>query len=192
MNWNKYYQEYSQKSDREIFQKLQVKEEELRKIFKQIKSNFNDDEIKVAILGCADVRMIKGHKDIFKKLFNKKVELITFDIDVDHLLGDENVVKHDCSKLLPNLPYDIVYSHVLLKFLNEDKQWQVIMSSFESLKRGGCALHLIDKEDYFSADLVRENFFVPIDKWENNLRNLKIRYKKIMIKYGLALIIFKD
>jgi hypothetical protein len=139
----------------------------------------------VAVFGCADKRLIQGHKVIFEKVLNKKVDLTTFDISIEHLLGEDNVYQHDCTYPLPNLTYDITYSHVLLKFIPTNKQLDLIKNSFSSLNSGGIAIHILDKADYETTDKKSygKYFTIPLVDYKLELDNLNIKYMEIPNKF---------
>jgi len=181
---DKYHLKYSSSPDKEIQNRLQEKLTELKRIFKVVQLNTNDGIIKLAVLGCADRRLIKGHREIFEKVFKKPIDITTLDIVTTHLGKDAKIIKHDCTLPIPGGPYSITYAHVLLKFIQKDKQWNLILNSYNALKLGGLAIHILDKEDY-------QQDVVPLTKLINKLETSKIKYKKVPIKYGLALIIKK-
>ena len=194
MALSKYHQRYKDQSDEEIEKKVQVKEQELLAVFKGISLNTDSDPVRLAVLGCGDSRFVNYHKIIFEKVLNRRVEVITFDIVTEHLLGELNIFKHDCTLPLPNSPYDITYGHVLLKFIETEKQWDLIESSYKALCPGGLAIHILDKEEYETKEKSLSNgyFSVPLEKWEEKLKIEKVKYFKIPIKYGLAFVIQKD
>lgn len=115
------------------------------------------------------------------------------DISVEHLSGEEGVIEHDCTLPLPNSPFDITFAHVVLRFVETEKQWDLIKNSVDALKSGGIAIHVLDKEDYETKESKLSNglFSVPIDKWKTKLDKLGLEYKVIPVKYGLALVILK-
>ena len=188
-----YHQKYASLPDEEIENRLNEKKQELTAIFNQIKFDVNKGVIKIAVLGCGDKRLIKGHKKIFEEILNKTIEIYTFDITIEHLQGEEGVVKHDCTLPLPNLPYAIAYAHVLLKFIETEKQWDLIENSYDALEDNGIAIHVFDKEDYETAsEKLSDGYFsVPLNRWINKLGELGIKYQQIPLKYGIALVLIK-
>ncbi|MFA5936660.1 MAG: hypothetical protein WC822_02145 [Candidatus Paceibacterota bacterium] len=193
MALSNYHQKYTNYSSEEIENRVKEKRDELFLIFKQVNFVTKNIPVKIAVLGCGDQRFIKYHKQIFQEFIPSSLEIITFDITIDHLLNGENVVKHDCTLPLPNIPFDITYAHVLLKFIETEKQWDLIKNSYDSLRYGGFAIHVMDKEDYETKEFLLANgqFAIPLNKWKEKLNDLNIEYKEIPIKYGLAFIIFK-
>ena len=193
MQLSDYHKKYISYSDEEIQNRVKEKRDELFLIFKQIKLETKNDLVKIAVLGCGDKRFIKYHKEIFQEFITKPLEITTFDITIDHLKGGENVIEHDCTLTLPSVPFDITYAHVLLKFIETEKQWDLIKNSYDSLKSGGFAIHVMDKGDYETKDKLLQNgqFAVPLDRWKRQLDELHIGYKEINVKYGLAFVILK-
>ncbi len=193
MDLTQYYQKYANQSDVEIENKVNEKRLELTTIFHEVELKTNDDIVPVAVLGCGDKRFVKYHKQLFEDILKRPVKLTTFDITIDHLEGEENIVQHDCTLPLPNGPYDITFAHVLLKFIETDKQWNVIRNSYDVLKPGGIAIHILDEEDYETKEQLLSNgqFSVPLERWKEQLAEFNIKYKEISIKYGLALVILK-
>lgn len=188
-----YHQKYTEKSDFEIQKRADEKKQELAKIFEQTRLDTDSETIKIAVLGCGDRRFIKHHQIIFKDLTGKPVEITTFDIITDHLGGEPRVIRHDCTKSLPNTLFDITYAHVLLRFIETEKQWDVIKNSFDALKLGGLAIHVLDKEDYETKETRLSDglFSVPLNRWKVKLSECNIEYKEIPIKYGCALVLIK-
>jgi SAM-dependent methyltransferase len=180
-----YHKKYANLFNAEIQNRVNEKRRELVIIFEKVQLKTSGDTVRVAVLGCGDKRFVKAYKGIFEDLLKKSAEIITFDIVIDHLAGEENVFQHDCTLPLPNSPFDITYAHVLLKFIEIEKQWDLIKNSYDALNPGGLAIYIIDKEDY-------ETKAVPLDKWKTKLNELGVEHKEIPIKYGLALVILKE
>lgn len=187
-----YHKKYSDLPDEEITKRANEKRIELVEI---LRSSLSSDStpVKIAVLGCGDKRFVKHHKDIFQNLLGKPVELTTFDISVEHLKGEENIIQHDCTFPIPNPPYDITFAHVLLKFIETEKQWDLIKNSIDALKNGGLAIHVLDKEDYETEGTLLPNgqFVVPLKRWKQEVKKIGLDYKEIPVKYGLALVVQK-
>lgn len=194
MTLSLYHQKQSNQPDSEIQNRANEKKEELSAIFGQVQLKTVADPTRVAIIGCADKRYIKHHKEIFENFIKRPVEIITFDIAIDHLAGEENVIQHDCTLPLPNGPFDITYAHVFLRFIETDKQWDVIRNSVEALKQGGLAIHLLNAEDYETKEPKLPNglFSVPLDIWKAKLDKLNLEHKEVAVKYGRALVVLKN
>lgn len=184
-----YHQKYSNYSEEEIQKRVHEKEIELKNIFERVSLETDSEIVKLAVMGSGDKRFVKYHKVIFEKFVNKIVEVTTFDITVEHLAGEENIIKHDCTLPLPLTFFDIAYAHVLLKFIEIDKQWDVIFNSYNALKEGGVAIHVLDKEDYSTKNKTYAD--VPIEEYIKRLENFKISYLEIPVKYGMALVLLK-
>lgn len=188
-----YHQKYSNYSKEEIQKRADEKEAELKSIFEKVLLNTGSEIVRLAVIGSGDKRFVKHHKRIFEKFVQKPVEVTTFDITIDHLIGEENIIQHDCTTPLPNTPYDITYAHVLLIFIETEKQWNLIMNSYTALKNGGIAIHVFDKDDYSTTEpkLSDGYFAVPLDEYKNKLKEAKIEFLEIPIKYGIALVLVK-
>ena len=191
MTLSTYHQKYVDQSDEEIQRKADAKEQELASIFQEVSLNADSDLARLAVLGCGDKRLTAHHKRIFENVLKRNVEVTTFDISIDHLAGESNVFQHDCTLPLPNPPYDITYAHVLLKFLEAEKQFDLLKNSFDALKPGGIAIHVFDEEEVkaISPKLPDGLWAVPLEKWKQKLTELGIEYKEIPLKYGPALVL---
>lgn len=192
MTLSNYHQKYTNLPDEEIAKRADEKKIELLEIFKKF-SLSTDTPARVAVLGCGDKRFVKHHKDIFENLLHKQVELTTFDISIEHLAGEENVIQHDCTFPIPKSPYDVTFAHVLLKFIETEKQWDLIKNSIDALKNGGLAIHVLDTEDYETKETLLPNgqFVVPLERWKQEIEKFGLECKEIPIKYGVILVIQK-
>jgi hypothetical protein len=188
-----YHQKYINLSNEEIENRLHAKKDELTIIFNNIPYNSSDTKIRLAVMGCGDKRFVKGHKRIFEETLKKQVEITTFDITLEHLAGEENIIQHDCTFPLSDTSYTFTYTHVLLKFIPIEKQWNVIKNSYDALEINGMAIHVLDKEDYetFDETLPGGYFTVPLKRWIEKLDELGIKHQEIPIKHGIALILLK-
>lgn len=200
MTLSQYHQKYQQRSEQDMQERIRAKEYELKQIFNQIKFIPAHSPVRIAVLGCGDRRFVQAHKAIFEKLSGKLAIVTTFDITIEHLAGELDVVQHDCALPLPNPPYDITYSSVLLKFIETEKQWNVIKNSYDALTQGGISINFLNPEDYNTEaeDLPEGYHAVPLDRWKHQLKQEGIAYKEIMVKTGpnldvdtLALILFR-
>lgn len=193
MTLSQYHQKYASYSEEEILNRGIEKEKELEEIFSKVKLGMAHSEVLIAVLGCGDKRFLQIHKNIFSKFLDKPVRITTFDITIEHLEGSEGVVCHDCTKPLPFGPYDITFAHVLLKFIETEKQWDVIKNSYDALREGGVAIHVMDKEDYETKEerLPNGQYAVPLKLYESKLQDAGVSFIEVPIKYGLALVIKK-
>jgi hypothetical protein len=184
MDLSAYHKKYAARSDDVIRQHAAVKEMELSRIFKETGYKTNVRQARVAILGSGDKRFVRYHKSMLQSLLRREVQLLTFDISVDHLAGAEGVLQHDVTIPLPNAPYDIAYSHVLLKFIHTDRQWLALKNSYDALREPGMAIHVLSKEEIEAgAGELPEGFFgVPLDRWKKQLKKEKIKFKEIPLK----------
>ncbi len=194
MTLSNYHQQFTLKSDDDMQRRIDEKEQELVQIFESVRISTDNNVVRVAVLGCADRRLVQGHKRIFEKVLNKKVELTTFDLSVEHMHGEQNIIQHDCTLPLPNTPYDVTYAHVLLKFISTEKQFDLINNSFASLNPHGIAIHILDRMDYETKGpkLPDGYFAVPLAEYKLELTKLGIEFKEFPNKYGVALVLLKQ
>ena len=188
-----YHQKYADYSGEEIKKRADAKEQELATIFNEVSLKTDIDPVRLAVLGCGDKRFVAHHKRIFENVLKRNVEVTTFDINIDHLAGESNVFQHDCTQPLPNLPYDITYAHVLLKFIEAEKQFDLLKNSFDSLNPGGVAIHVFDLDEIkaTSPKLPDGLWAVPLEQYKKQLTELGIEYKEIPLKYGPALVLLR-
>jgi hypothetical protein len=188
-----YHQNYADHSDEEIKKRAHIKEKELCSIFKHVSLKTSSEPVRVAIMGCGDKRFIGYHKKIFEQVLERMVEITTFDITIEHLLGEPLVFQHDCTLPFPNGFFDITYGHILLKFIETKKQLDVLINSFEALNSGGIAIHVCDWEEIKAPGpkLSDGLWAVPLGRWKDRLTKLGIEYKEVLLEYGLALVLIK-
>ncbi len=186
MTLSDYHQKFIQQSDSTIDNKVRVKKEELKAIFREAVPTIASSPIRVAVLGCGDKRFVQKHRELFTELLGGPVNLTTFDITIDHLAGEAGVIEHDCTLPLPSGPYDITYAHVLLKFIALPQQMGVILNSYNVLAKGGVAIHVLDREDYSGHDPV-----VPLEKYKSQLGAGGVSVKEIPVAFGIALVLNK-
>lgn len=188
-----YHTTYAQKSDEEIQKRIEEKERELVTIFKETSFQTNNNKIKIAVMGCGDKRMVEKQKMLFKKLLRQNIEMYTYDITVEHLKNESNIFQHDCTQTLPHTPYDITYAHVLLKFVETDKQFLVLKNSFDVLNPGGIAIHILDFDEIKSDTIKLPDGYwsVPLKSHKEKLKKAKINYMEIKLNYGIALVLLK-
>ncbi|OGH69097.1 MAG: hypothetical protein A3I29_04540 [Candidatus Magasanikbacteria bacterium RIFCSPLOWO2_02_FULL_44_11] len=174
-----YHSKYSERTRDEIKRRSAVKEEELKRIFNEINFATTSDPVRVAVLGCADTRFVPKHKEIFEKIFNRSVELTTFDISQEHLKDQPGFIQHDCTLPLPNQPYDITFGHVLLKFIETEKQWDIIKNSYDGLISPGLAIHIFDEEDVTTKETKQKDGYwsLPLERWAEELKKKNMKYK---------------
>lgn len=181
MPLSKYHENYAARTDEELAHRAKVKKEELKKIFEVVNYKTGSSPVRVAVLGCADRRFVQYHKEIFESLLSAPVELTTFDITVEHLGGENGVIQHDCSVPLPNPSYDITFGHVLLKFIETEKQYVVLKNSYAALRSPGLAIHVFDEEDVTTKTPRQADgyYAVPLERWKEQLAQDGIKYKEL-------------
>ncbi len=189
MALSEYHQKFQQQPDEEIQRKIRAKEQELKAIFSKIRFRPTQHPVRIAVLGCGDKRFVPAHKALFEKLLDKPVIVTTLDITTEHLVGQKDIVQHDCTKPIPGGPYNITYAHVLLKFIETEKQWDVIKNSYEAMTGGGVAIHILDKEDCTtkSVKLPSGHYSVPLKRWKQKLEDAGKLVTEIQLKTGPSL-----
>jgi SAM-dependent methyltransferase len=176
-----YHNKHISRSDEETDRRIFVKELELKKILSETNYKPGFEVVRVAVLGCADKRFVKRHKATFEKLFQKPVEQITFDITIEHLEGEENVIQHDITTPIPNAPFDITFGHVVLKFIETSKQWDAIKSAYDALRSPGLGIFVYDMEDITTEAFIQADgyFSVPIETYKLKLAQENMKFKDL-------------
>jgi len=176
-----YHKKHMSRSDEETSRRVFVKELELKKILSETGYKPGVDNVRIAVLGCADKRFVKMHKNIFEKLLKKNVELVTFDIETEHLEGEENIIQYDVTMPIPDPPFDITFAHVLLKFIETEKQWDVIKNAFVALRSPGLGIFVFDLEDVTTNDPIQADgyYSVPIEALKQKLTEENIKFKDL-------------
>lgn len=185
---SEYHAKFKNQDNNSVITKQGVKKQEIQRVADVLGIAFDKDKLKVAVLGCADARYIPIHQSIFEEVFGLPVKMYTYDITIDHLEGCKNVKQHDCTLPLPDKDFDIILSHVLLKFIDKSKQVDVIKNSSESLSQNGVGIHIIDGDD--------ANTTVEFDSIINYLKGSNLKYKVIKLKdivgEGIAIVDSKN
>lgn len=144
-----YHEKYRSESDEKIAFRARVKDMQLRQIFAVVGAPIlTSPTVKIAVLGCADRRLVAHHRRMFESLFSKPVEMTTFDIATEHLEGESGVVRHDATTPLPGGPFDVVYADVLVRFVDPSKQFSILSNAHDALAPGGVAVITFAKEDF--------------------------------------------
>ncbi|NTW13886.1 MAG: hypothetical protein HGA31_02550 [Candidatus Moranbacteria bacterium] len=193
MTLSRYHEKYAGYSDEEILRRADEKEAELKAIFERTPLKSEGEVVRVAVMGSGDRRFVSHHERIFSELLGKPVEVTTFDITTEHLEGEDRIIAHDCTKSLTGGPFDITYAHVLLKFIETEKQWDVMMNSYNALKEGGLAIHVFDSSDYGTEGRLQPDgyFSVPLSEYENRMKPLDMNFVEVPVRYGKALVLVK-
>lgn len=183
---SEYHQKYLALPNLGVKLDIKKKELELKQALAHLKykPNVRKKSLRVAILGCADGRFVAMYKKLFKKIFYTPIKLKIFDITTDHLNGLQDVIKHDCTLPLPGGPYDIIYGHILLKFMSREKQWRVLENSYRALSKNGLAFHFLNlKGKSKSTEMLPDTFFkIPLKTFENRLKKKGLGFKEITIR----------
>lgn len=181
-----YHLKYTKEPPERLDSRLRAKQHELIQVMEGLDKTFAKEVVTIAVLGCADRRQVNGHIMVFEEVLQKYVAITTFDITTEHLEGESNVITHDCRNPLPGGPYDITYSHLLLKFMPPEDQWKVVVNSYDALLPGGLALHIVNTDGKTEPTKMLENNFwdIPLDEFEKKLDEKKITYKRVSVKSG--------
>lgn len=183
MTLSEYHQQQAAQTFGKMLDKVKEKDAELDAVLKAVPLTVHG-LAKVAVLGCGDKRFIPYHQRLFEDHLGTEVDMTTFDITVEHLTGALGVIQHDCTLPLPGAPYDLTYAHVLLKFISVEKQLAVLKNSYEALRLGGIAIHVIDQDE------IRANE-VPVSQWKEALAKDQMETTEVPLKYGIALVLRK-
>jgi hypothetical protein len=186
---SEYHQRYAALSDEQIVARVNAKKAEVAAVLEASTAVIGKSPLLMAVLGCPDRRLIPLHQKMFEEVFLKTVKVTTYDISVDHLEGASGVIQHDVTEPLPGGPYDFILAHVLLPFIEEDQQWYAIFNSYDALKPGGLAIHVLDESDYVTeGDATTAGYHkVPLEKWKDKMRALGMDYVEEPIEHGVAL-----
>lgn len=149
-----HYQEYAGRPDEHVAKRAAIKLHLVQTVLEASGFKPEADPVKVAVLGASDKRYIPIHRRIFEEVVGKRVDMTTFDLEIEHLARQEGIIEHDITKPFPNTPYDLVFSHELMKFLDQYEQICAIYNAFNALRNGGLAMHIIHAPAIFgTADL---------------------------------------
>ena len=161
--------------------RAELKEKELQTVFSETHFSTPVATPRVGILGCADARHVFAHKRIFETLLGTEIEMTTFDVTIEHLTGEPNCIQHDLTLPLPNPPYDVLFGHVVLKFIETEKQWNVLQYAFEALRENGIAIFVFDEEDKTTKDVHQTDghFSVPLERWEKQLTENRMPFQEL-------------
>jgi hypothetical protein len=190
MGLSAYHQQYMDLPDSEIARRVEEKKRELDVILLQVPLRTAAEPVKIAVMGCADKRLIPAHKQVFGDILHKTVVVTTFDITIAHLEGGEGVIEHDCTEPLPGGLYSVTYAH---KFIEREKQWDAVKSSYDCLESGGLSIHVLDREEVDSEEEVLPGglFSVPLDEIKRRLNQEGIAFREIQLQYGIGLVLMK-
>lgn len=179
-----YHQKYLNRSPQDLALRIRAKESCLQQVLETINFKAKFNPVKIAIMGCGVKYFVPVYKQIFAKILATSVDITTFDISIEHLQGEEGVVQHDCTLPLPNGPYDISISDILLKFIGTEKQWNVLENSYTVLREGGIAIHYVGNEEGETKDVELGYNHVPFARWREEFKKHNINFKEIPIKTG--------
>lgn len=171
-----HYEEYASLSDVWVRNMMDTKRSIVHQVL-QMTSYSKSKTTKVAVLGASDKRYIAIHQQVFQEQLQGAVTVHTLDIDTEHLGGaSSTVVEHDITKQFPQKPYDIIFSHELMKFLTEDEQLATLKRSHDAIKIGGLAMHVMHEPSILGTSELRnwQNRVDP-DMLKSQLQSVDIR-----------------
>lgn len=187
---SEYHAKYQSKSDDEIVKRAREKFNELARVFSAAPLDTQSNPVEIAVMGCGDKRFIAHHKDMFARILARDVRVTTFDIEVNHLAGEENVVEHDCSTPLPGGPYDITFGHVVLPFLEPGKQLGMISAGYNALKPGGIQSQVLDPMNYDEESETLPGLHkVDLKKLKDKVEELGGRVIEVGLDIGIAIVV---
>ena len=187
---SEYHAKYQSKSDDEIVKRARERFNELTRAFSAAPLDTASDPVEVAVMGCGDKRFVAHHKDMFARILARNVRVTTFDIEVDHLAGEENVIQHDCSQLLPGGLYDVTFGHVVLPFLAPDKQLDMIAAGYNALKQGGIQIQALDPMNYDDTSTPLPGLHrVDLGSVKRKANQLGARVIDVGLDIGVAIVI---
>lgn len=139
-----HYTEYASQPDEWVSNMQITKRSIVEYVLDQMRFEAVHEPVKVVVLGVSDKRYIPIHQAVFQRILHQAISMVTFDLDANHLGGEsKDVISHDVTQLFPDAPYDIVFSHELMKFLTPDEQLQTINNSYRALGENGLAMHIL-------------------------------------------------
>lgn len=185
-----YHLKYTKEPPERTDSRLRAKQHELIQVLSSLNKDFSQEPVKIAVLGCADKREVIGHIMVFEEALQKTVDITTFDITTEHLVGEKNVVQHDCTEPIPDAPYDITYAHILLKFMPPEEQWKVLLNSYNALKPGGISFHFMNTDGKTEPTRMLEEGYwqIPLDDFEKRLDEIHVKHERIPVKTGETLL----
>lgn len=139
-----HYAEYASQPDEWVENMEATKRSIVEQVLELMKFEDSSDSLKVVVLGASDKRYIPIHQRVFENATHRSIQMSTLDADADHLGGESDaVILHDVTNPFPDAPYNIVFSHELMKFLTPEEQLQTIINSYQALAQGGLAMHIL-------------------------------------------------
>jgi hypothetical protein len=177
------YLQYATRTDEEMLVRARLKELELSDVFEKIPHVFSKENIMVAVLGCPEQRMISSYASMFEKVLKKPCSLVILDKHTEHLRGISTIIKHDVRNPLPYAPFDLIFSHVLLKFIPHEYQTIVLKNSYYALASNGIAIHIVNESD-IGKERVRLKdgwYSVPYENIKQDLREQNIPFEECSV-----------
>ncbi len=151
-----HYAEYASQPDEWVSNMEKTKRSIVAHVLHVVHFAPQQEPLRVVVLGASDKRYIPIHERVFRAATGRAIAMKTFDIDTAHLGGESAaVVSHDVTQSFPDAPYDIIFSHELMKFLTPDEQFRAIKNSYDALASGGVAMHIVHEPSIKGAAELR-------------------------------------
>lgn len=137
-----HYLEYASQPDEWVANMEGTKDSIIRQVIQLMGYAPVQQPANVVILGASDRRYLPIHERIFRHRLGD-VQMVTYDIDREHLGSGPSVIQHDVTLPFPTFGYDLIFSHELMKFLTPEEQTRAIQNAHAALAKGGLAMHII-------------------------------------------------
>lgn len=153
---DRHYAEYASQPDAWVSNMQKTKHSIVVTVLRRTGYKSNSDAPKIAVMGVSDKRYLSIHHNVFTSFFSDRASVTTLDIDTIHLGGEtETEITHDITKPFPKTPFDVVFSHELMKFLSPNEQLEAIQQSFMALQEPGLAMHILHEPSLLGTSELR-------------------------------------
>lgn len=179
-----HYSEYAAQSDAWVANMKRTKLSIVEHVLRYAHFKPENTCLRIVVLGASDKRYIPIHEKVFSESTNKEIALVTFDLDPNHLGGtSSSVIHHDVTQAFPGEPFDIVFSHELMKFLTSEEQLKTMVNSYQALCQGGIAMHVIHEPSIKGTQELRSwQYRVDPDALLKQLKERKIPVQKLVFE----------
>lgn len=176
-----HYAEYATRPDSRVQDRKIAKKSIIKYVLKEINFNPVGKPVRITVLGTSDKRYISIHQKVFEEVLRRNIKIITFDVDIKHLAGEDGIVLHDATEPFPETPFEIVFSHELMKFLTPEEQLKAIKNSHDALTDNGLAMHILHGPSIKGTKKLREwQYRVNPDELIKQLEENNIQAKKLV------------
>ncbi len=178
-----HYREYASQPDAWVSNMAITKESIVRYVLAATEYQPPIEPVRIAVLGASDKRYLPIHEQIFRHLLQRDVHVTTLDIDIEHLARQQGTVEHDVTQSFPMSPYNVVFSHELMKFLTAEEQLQAMKNSYAALADNGLAMHIMHAPSIKgTAELKAWQYRVNPDALLERLHEEKIPARKLVFE----------